>query len=1019
MAERKVRTPSKTPRTLIGEFMDSSRTHTQKVVRDRVQGLVRTPEIPSARKALQHDRVASLRGKKMSSSFSFGSEETPRQILEGFLADEHSTAPLVRVQKRTSQSGMSSSQPVLPVTKGWSHVASPANLTAELERDTPRTLMQKYLMNTSPSVETPVVVVVRKDTADSLRSTPVVPLVNDTYNTPSPFRDSSGGSADVMQGTSRRSKTPRSRKGRFNLSTHDLGSSLVIPATNPNDYVVPSPFRSSSSEDSEEEVIAGTQPSRRAHYRRSFNLAVPEHVLDQLKQGKERTYQQAFEVESSPGDMHYDDSDISDEQFSRNSYQAEPLQSHEMEDNNMEVEAELGDIHSVSSEEDGRRFSILPREGLYREYTLPLKGGQEGTEVLENISHVSGSSARSLSVVYTGDRQYVEQQSGTVLHPHEDGSSQIGIASGNLGYSPESGQYLQAEDPFRYGRFSDGHQNRLVAMGRGDAGTRRSEGNVREDLSMFSFQKGNVSMDRQTGERNMSRSVNMDRHTGERNMSSSEIMDRHMGAGNVSMSSSDGRSEPSLQTANRSSESLMLSERKDPSMIGRSSNAADRERLYLGVEVTCTPLRGQSERTLLGHEKMPESTHVSQSGLRSLHTPAQEAEEENEVDENSPFSAVTPSPVVSTRGNSPAYVTSSPSQRSPARSYERSSNTRSGGSVASLSARSETSFRTPGKRTPLQSMHPANTGDVNNISQQSSVLANNSSLKSSSSSLRGQRSTPSTAGSGPQTPGERGTPKSTMSAAASNLRYRNATPGSPGSVQQTPAQRGTPKSTMSAAASNLRSRNATLGSPGSVQQTTAQRDTTKSATSTAASRLISRNDSPRTSQASPVVAKRKHGTVDQLPQHTMMFSPQIVSTQNIATLARTSSSPSKSQPHVEQDNLSDEEVATPEQSSPSRPVNAAASVDKSHPSAKKKAVRKPREKSRYLIPVSTVKKQFTHYAGMRVSKEAIEEVMKISETYWDNLCADLEAYAKHAGRKKITMADFELLFRRQVSKIFV
>ena len=54
-------------------------------------------------------------------------------------------------------------------------------------------------------------------------------------------------------------------------------------------------------------------------------------------------------------------------------------------------------------------------------------------------------------------------------------------------------------------------------------------------------------------------------------------------------------------------------------------------------------------------------------------------------------------------------------------------------------------------------------------------------------------------------------------------------------------------------------------------------------------------------------------SVDQLPQHTMMFSPQIVSTQNIATLARTSSSPSKSQPHVEQDNLSDEEVATPEQ----------------------------------------------------------------------------------------------------------
>ncbi|WAR12685.1 CENPT-like protein [Mya arenaria] len=36
-----------------------------------------------------------------------------------------------------------------------------------------------------------------------------------------------------------------------------------------------------------------------------------------------------------------------------------------------------------------------------------------------------------------------------------------------------------------------------------------------------------------------------------------------------------------------------------------------------------------------------------------------------------------------------------------------------------------------------------------------------------------------------------------------------------------------------------------------------------------------------------------------------------------------------------------------------------------------------------------------------------------SETYWDNLCADLEAYARHAGRKRIQMADFELLFKRQ------
>ena len=44
---------------------------------------------------------------------------------------------------------------------------------------------------------------------------------------------------------------------------------------------------------------------------------------------------------------------------------------------------------------------------------------------------------------------------------------------------------------------------------------------------------------------------------------------------------------------------------------------------------------------------------------------------------------------------------------------------------------------------------------------------------------------------------------------------------------------------------------------------------------------------------------------------------------------------------------------------------------------KKKAVRKPRKKSAYTLPVSLVKKKFTHFAGMRVSKEAVEEVMKM------------------------------------------
>ena len=35
------------------------------------------------------------------------------------------------------------------------------------------------------------------------------------------------------------------------------------------------------------------------------------------------------------------------------------------------------------------------------------------------------------------------------------------------------------------------------------------------------------------------------------------------------------------------------------------------------------------------------------------------------------------------------------------------------------------------------------------------------------------------------------------------------------------------------------------------------------------------------------------------------------------------------------------------------------------------------KKPQYSLPVSAVKKTFSHFAGMRVSKEAVEEVMKV------------------------------------------
>ncbi|KAK7505612.1 hypothetical protein BaRGS_00002883 [Batillaria attramentaria] len=65
------------------------------------------------------------------------------------------------------------------------------------------------------------------------------------------------------------------------------------------------------------------------------------------------------------------------------------------------------------------------------------------------------------------------------------------------------------------------------------------------------------------------------------------------------------------------------------------------------------------------------------------------------------------------------------------------------------------------------------------------------------------------------------------------------------------------------------------------------------------------------------------------------------------------------------------------------------------------------------LPTSVVKATFTHFCRLRVSKEAIEEVEKISEQYWKNMAEDLEAYATHAHRKMIDETDVHLLMRRQ------
>ncbi|XP_070809308.1 centromere protein T [Pituophis catenifer annectens] len=80
------------------------------------------------------------------------------------------------------------------------------------------------------------------------------------------------------------------------------------------------------------------------------------------------------------------------------------------------------------------------------------------------------------------------------------------------------------------------------------------------------------------------------------------------------------------------------------------------------------------------------------------------------------------------------------------------------------------------------------------------------------------------------------------------------------------------------------------------------------------------------------------------------------------------------------------------------------------PKPAKKARREKREPS---LPSNLVKKMFTHYVKMPVTKEALQVVDRCVNVYFKHLSNDLEAYANHARRKTAEAADLELLMRRQ------
>ncbi|XP_066493927.1 centromere protein T [Tiliqua scincoides] len=79
----------------------------------------------------------------------------------------------------------------------------------------------------------------------------------------------------------------------------------------------------------------------------------------------------------------------------------------------------------------------------------------------------------------------------------------------------------------------------------------------------------------------------------------------------------------------------------------------------------------------------------------------------------------------------------------------------------------------------------------------------------------------------------------------------------------------------------------------------------------------------------------------------------------------------------------------------------------------KQTERVRREKREPSLPSSLVKKIFSHYARMPVSKDAFKAVERCVNLYFKHLSEDLEVYTHHAGRKTTEPADLELLMRRQ------
>ncbi|XP_055006269.1 centromere protein T [Boleophthalmus pectinirostris] len=84
------------------------------------------------------------------------------------------------------------------------------------------------------------------------------------------------------------------------------------------------------------------------------------------------------------------------------------------------------------------------------------------------------------------------------------------------------------------------------------------------------------------------------------------------------------------------------------------------------------------------------------------------------------------------------------------------------------------------------------------------------------------------------------------------------------------------------------------------------------------------------------------------------------------------------------------------------------------PKSKQKGQRKPRSlKSDAGLPKSYLMNVFKHFTKTKVSADVYPVLKDVMDKFFDRLAKDLEAYALHARRSTIDVADCELLLRRQ------